>query len=159
MEPANQHRIAREGFDAFVSHGAKPFRDLEDLSGMIGQISHDYSIRTPLSIPMSNDLAIFLRNLLGDLRSIDERYTVDQIMRTLPAIRRRREEFYGFDPSIRKVSPLLSDDLNRLFKIIGMKEYGISQIPGFEVAGEIFIRPENREFLSRLRNEIERQLE
>jgi DNA protecting protein DprA len=158
MEPVNQHRVAREGFDAFVSHGAKTFRNLEELSKMIEQVEREQLIGIAPSTPMTNDLAVFLQNLLGDLRSLDENFSVEQMMKALPSLRGRREEFYGMDPAIRKVSLQLSDDLNRLFKILGMKEYGMSRIPGFEVAGEIFIRPESHQLFSRLRYEIERLL-
>jgi len=89
---------------------------------------------------------------------LDENFTPMTLTEVVQPLRDRMVEFYGIAPMLNPMSPFLLHDLTQLFEVLGMKETGVSRIPGFEVASKMFLNPKTRSFVSRLRTELEEGL-
>jgi len=106
----------------------------------------------------TTETRLLLQNVLGLIRPLDENFTPMTLTTIVQPLRDKVTEFYGIEPSLSRISPMLSNGLSQLFKVMGMKEDGLSRIPGFEVASKMFITPKTRSFISKLRSDLEEGL-
>ncbi len=106
----------------------------------------------------TDETRLLLQNILGLIRHLDENFTPMNLTNVVRPLRDQMTQFYGVEPSLSRMSPDLSEDLRQLFGVLGMKENGWSRVPGFEVASKMFLTPQTRSFISKVRTDLDEGL-